>query len=125
MSDGSPSRFIGSRSATSRPRSPSHRIRAKSVRISPGAMQLTRTRGPSSAASCLVMWIIAALVMSYTPSWTLVLKPPAELMLITEPPSASRIAFCHAFWVHTNGAVTLLSTVLRHLDRSQSIVGPA
>ena len=45
----------------------SHSARANSVLTSPGAMALTRTRGPSSPASWRVRWITAALVTLYQP----------------------------------------------------------
>ncbi len=66
MSSGSPRRFSGRRLATASPDC-SHSARAKSVRTRPGANALTRTPGPSSAASWRVRWTRAALVTLYQP----------------------------------------------------------
>ena len=87
-------------------------------------MALTRTPGPSSGASCLVRWISADFVTSYTPSIGLVLRPPTDEMLITTPP-CSCMWRCQANWVQISGAVRLTSKVFSQRGRSTSIVRPA
>ena len=63
----------------------------------------TETRvGPISPASCLVMWMIAAFVMLYTPSPPSARNPPTEAMLMMTP-GLSRIACSQAAWLQNSG----------------------
>src|SRR5436190_16587051 len=100
-------------------------MRAKSVRMTAGAMAFTRTLGPNSAANCFVMWMRPAFNTAYRPRTGDVLKAPTEAMLMMLPPSWSFIHARHAACDHASGPRRLTSTVLSHADSGASMSGPA
>src|SRR6266511_493817 len=121
-SSGVPSLRVGSCAVSTLSRA-SQTARARSVLITPGAIALTRTFGPSSYANCRVRWIMAAFVALYQPMPGSTIRPPTEAMLTTAPPR-SAIDARQAQRVHASMPNWLTRTVFSARGRSRSMRSP-